>query len=91
MSNSSSVCTLRNSVTTHSVGLFGQQLVVELVGRWPVCRGGPAHRKDRPRGMSNHIDELLVRLPLEATPALAQRRQFEDTPPTSRRSGQAAL
>jgi len=59
-----------------SAGLLGRWLAVESVVRWPI-RGGddPTHR-GRPRSSSNHIDELLVRPPPEATPASAGRRHI---------------
>ncbi len=53
---------------------LGQCLPVEPVVRWPVCGDGPTHREGRPRSPPNHIDELLVRPPPEATPASAGRR-----------------
>jgi len=52
-------------------GLLGRWLAVESVVRWPIRGDGPTHREGRPRSSSNHIDELLVRPPPEATPASA--------------------
>lgn len=47
---------------------------MEPVVWWPVGGDGPTHREGRPRCPSNHIHELLVRPPPEATPASARRR-----------------
>jgi len=52
-------------------GLLGRWLAVESVVRWPIRGDGLTHREGRPRSSSNHIDELLVRPPPEATPASA--------------------
>jgi len=57
-------------------GLLGRWLAVESVVRWPIRGDGPTHREGRPRSSSNHIDELLVRPPPEATPASAGRRHI---------------
>jgi len=65
-----------NALATHSAGLLGRWLAVESVVRWPIRGDGPTHREGRPRSSSNHIDELLVRPPPEATPASAGRRHI---------------
>jgi len=67
-------------------GLLGRWLAVESVVRWPIRGDGPTHREGRPRSSSNHIDELLVRPPPEATPASAGRRHIPRSEGTARRS-----
>jgi len=66
----------RATASPLTAGLLGRWLAVESVVRWPIRGDGPTRREGRPRNSSNHIDELLVRPPPEATPASAGRRHI---------------
>jgi len=76
-----------DATTSPSLRWLARSVVSGGIGRQVAdSRGRPDAPRGRPRSSSNHIDELLVRPPPEATPASAGASPHTRSEGTARRS-----